>query len=352
MPERERTVLHVLPHPGGGGETYVDALSRMDGYRFERAYLASGPDPAGARASIALRAAQIQRDPRSFDLVHVVGEVAGALCLPLLALKPSVLSPQGLHLLRRLDGIGRKAALLNLRLLVRAATRTVCSSRSEHAELVEAVGRGADARTLVIYNGVDSVAPTSAEEKAAARAELGLSPTGTVGAWVAALDEHKDPLSPIHAATRVRRDHTDVTLLVAGDGPLRAQVERAASATDAVRPLGFRSDVERILRASDFFVLSSRREGLSFSLLEAMARGLAPVVSDSPANVEAIADAGLVVPYGDVQAFADAFALLARDPQQRHALGNRARERAARHFTWEEMLRRTRALYDEIGRLR
>jgi glycosyltransferase involved in cell wall biosynthesis len=75
-------------------------------------------------------------------------------------------------------------------------------------------------------------------------------------------------------------------------------------------------------------------------------------VSDSPANVEAIADAGLVVPYGDVQAFADAFALLARDPQQRHALGNRARERAARHFTSEEMLRRTRALYDEIGRLR
>ena len=44
-----RTVLHVLPHPGGGGETYVDALEEMEGYRFERAYLVAPaePEPSG-----------------------------------------------------------------------------------------------------------------------------------------------------------------------------------------------------------------------------------------------------------------------------------------------------------------
>ena len=79
----ERSVLHVLPHPGGGGETYVDALAVMDGYRFERAYLASSSSPVGARASILRNALRVQRSARSFDLVHVVGEVASALCLVL-----------------------------------------------------------------------------------------------------------------------------------------------------------------------------------------------------------------------------------------------------------------------------
>ena len=46
MAAAERTVLHVLPHPGGGGETYVDLLDEMDGYRFDRAYLARSPDPS------------------------------------------------------------------------------------------------------------------------------------------------------------------------------------------------------------------------------------------------------------------------------------------------------------------
>ena len=52
---RVRTILHVLPHPGGGGATYVEALSRMDGYRFEQVFLRPGQEP-GARLLVALRA--------------------------------------------------------------------------------------------------------------------------------------------------------------------------------------------------------------------------------------------------------------------------------------------------------
>ena len=133
---------------------------------------------------------------------------------------------------------------------------------------------------------------------------------------------------------------------------MRAEAERAAAEADAVHILGFRRDVERILGASDFFVLSSRLEGLSFSLLEAMSLAVAPVVSDAPANVEAVGDAGTVVPFGDAARFAEAFARLAGNEPERRAMGERARERVARHYRSEEMLRRTRDLYDEVAALR
>ena len=55
MAAADRTVLHVLPHLGGGGETYVDLLAKMDGYRFDRAYLASSPGTSPWSCRLALR---------------------------------------------------------------------------------------------------------------------------------------------------------------------------------------------------------------------------------------------------------------------------------------------------------
>ena len=89
-----------------------------------------------------------------------------------------------------------------------------------------------------------------------------------------------------------------LVLLVAGEGPLSAQV--AARAGPAVRPLGFRSDPGALLAAADLLVLPSEREGLSLAVLEAMAHGRPVVVSDGPGNPDAVGEAGVVVPVGDV----------------------------------------------------
>jgi glycosyltransferase involved in cell wall biosynthesis len=350
MPSRagaKRSVLHVLPHPGGGGETYLDALAEMGGYRFERVCLAPSASAAGARTAVLRRAVEVQRAAFSFDVLHVVGEVASSLCFPSLAVRRSVVSPQGLHLLRRVDGVRKGAAKANLRLIVRAASKTICASQTEYADVLNAVGRRVARRALVIHNGVTIAEPVSSAQRVALRAELGIAPSEVVGAWAAALDEHKDPLSAISAVNALRRNGAPVTFLVAGNGPLLAEVERAARETDAVRVLGFRRDVQRILGASDFFVLSSRREGLSFSLLEAMSLGLAPVVSDAPANAEVVGDAGIVVSFGDIDGFANAFRRLLGE-HERLALGERARVRVAQHFRVDEMVRRTREVYDEV----
>ena len=328
-------MLHVLPHPGGGGETYVDALSRLEGYRFERTYLARSASP---NAWVLPRAAGVVRRARRTDLVHVHGEIASALSLPALATRPSVVTLHGLHLWRRTSGAARAAGGANLRLLLRAASRTICVSQAEYDE----VSGFAGGRAVVIRNGVEPLPPVTDAERADARARFRVDGPATVGAWIGSLDDRKDPLTPIAAA----KASPGVTLLIAGDGPLRAAVEQEAAAS--VRVLGFQRDVRAVLAAADFFVLSSRREGLSFAVLEAMSLGLVPLVSDAPGNPEAVGDAGIVVPFGSREAFAEAFARLAAGADERRALGERARERVQTEFRADEMRRRTREVYEQV----
>ena len=348
----QKTVLHVLPHPGGGGETYVDSLSAVEGYRSERMFLAGGPDPRGAVASIAANGLAARRRARRYDLLHVHGEVAAAICLPAVALRPSVVTLHGLNLVRRVSGARRTAAELNLRLLVRAATRTICVTQAEYDELIAAAGRGAARRLEVIHNGVPLPEPVTEGRRAAARAALALPDDAVTGVWLGGLDEHKDPRTAAAAAVATAAAGARLVLLVAGDGPLRSELEETAGRDGggAVRVLGFRADVGTLLEAADFFVLSSLHEGLSYALLEAMAMGLPPVVSDPPGNVEAVGAAGLVVPCGDVDGFAAAFARLATDATARLALGSAARERVAERFHVDRMVRRTGELYDTVLR--
>jgi glycosyltransferase involved in cell wall biosynthesis len=137
-----------------------------------------------------------------------------------------------------------------------------------------------------------------------------------------------------------------ITLLVAGEGPLRPKLERDAQVS--TRILGHRADVPRLLAAADFFVLVSRREGLSFALVEAMAYGLPAVVTDIPENLEAIGDSGFAVQWGDHEALMIALRRLAENGTERAVLGERARRRVAKLFDADDMISRTRAVYDEV----
>ena len=339
MPSRERSVLHVLPHAGGGGDTYVDVLSDMAGYTFKRVYVAPKRKPGVG--DLVAGVLDLRRVLRGYDLLHVHGEGAAGMFLPLLASKRSVITLHGLHLMRRATGVRRRAAELNLRAVVRAADRTICVSAAERDVLKAATGPVGARRTVVVHNGVRVPAETGAPDRARVREQLGLTQSQPVGIWVGSLDERRDPLAVVRAA-----EQTSTTLLIVGDGPLRPEVERAVGAH--VHMLGQRNDVPRLLRASDFFVLMSQREGLSFALLEAMACGLPAIVADIPENIEAVGNSGLAVPYGDEEATAAAFLRLARDEHERTALGERARRRVSDLFDEDDMVAGTRAVYDEV----
>jgi glycosyltransferase involved in cell wall biosynthesis len=317
----------------------------MEGYRFERVFLAGASKPSEAARAMPRTYWNIFR---SADLLHVHGEVAAAICLLALGARTSVVTLHGLHLLRRSSGVKHLAAETNLRVVTRAANRTICVSRAEREEARMLLGERQEGRLAVIQNGVELPAPPTSVEREAARAELGVAPSAVAGIYLGSLDPHKEVLTAARAAIEAGRDGLPVVLLVAGDGPQRAELERLAADSGAVRQLGYRRDIGRILAAGDFFVLPSLREGLSFSLLEAMALALPPVVSDAPGNPEAVGEAGIVVSRGDVAGFAAAFRRLAASSGAREQLGEAARERVSRLFRRDEMVRQTHELYDRV----
>src|SRR5207249_1672645 len=146
----------------------------------------------------------------------------------------------------------------------------ICVADAEKADVVDALGERAAQKIVVIHNGIELPPILSLDERRAAREAFDVPQHATVGAYVGALDDDKDPLTAVLTALEVARDAAPFILLVAGDGPLRSVLEDAARGRDTVRFLGFRPDVRRVLAAADFLVLPSRREGLSYALLEAM----------------------------------------------------------------------------------
>ena len=172
----------------------------------------------------------------------------------------------------------------------------------------------------------------------AVRAELGVE--GALLLAVGRLDEQKD-----HATMFRAVDGLDATLVVAGDGPLRDELDPPPS----VRLLGVRKDVPRLLAACDLFVLSSRWEGNPLSVMEAMGAGR-PVVATSVGCVPelVVEGAGRLVEAGDADGLRRAISTLLADPDALRAAGEVAVAHARAHFDVPVMARAYAELYAEL----
>jgi L-malate glycosyltransferase len=118
-----------------------------------------------------------------------------------------------------------------------------------------------------------------------------------------------------------------------------------------VHLLGYRKDAAELIAACDISVLPAlRREGLPKTVIEAMAAGVTPVVTDTGGNAELVEHgvSGLVVPPGDAPALTAALAQLGRDPALRKQYGAAARERIHNHFHVEQTVAKTLALYESL----
>jgi glycosyltransferase involved in cell wall biosynthesis len=246
---------------------------------------------------------------------------------------------------------GRHSAVYPL--IERATTlvtqRVICvceAARATHAPRMPWAAR----RFVTVANGIAEAPPTRPRESV--RAALGLDAGGTLVLAVGSLTRQKAQHVMLEAFAAARRAHPGARLCIAGEGRLRPALEARIAALgigDAVHLLGSRLDVADLMEAADLFTLSSEREGLSVTLLEAMRAGLAAVVTDIGGNGEAVADGvtGRVTPVGDAAAMARAFDELLGDAPRRAALGAAARARWEARYTAERMVRETEALYRE-----
>ena len=130
----------------------------------------------------------------------------------------------------------------------------------------------------------------------------------------------------LRAWAQVVRAVPDALLLVAGDGPLAASLERMAaeqSVASRVRFLGFVRDVSLVYARAEFAVLASRSEGMPLSVLEAFAYGIPVVATAIPAITDLVVDGetGVIVPLDDVDALADGVIRLLSHDEERRRLG-------------------------------
>jgi glycosyltransferase involved in cell wall biosynthesis len=173
-----------------------------------------------------------------------------------------------------------------------------------------------------VPNGLPAVAPIPEAERLAARTGHGVSPDAYCVAVIGRLAPEKGHRVLFQALRGLR-----VTLLVAGDGPLREELERAAAGLD-VRFLGYVDDPRSVFAAADAIALPSTTEGLPLVALEAMALSRCVVASAVGELPELLAGgAGMVVPPGDVRALAQALRALELE-EERTRIGKAALLRA------------------------
>jgi L-malate glycosyltransferase len=201
----------------------------------------------------------------------------------------------------------------------------------------------------VIYNGIDVGAVPAAGMRARVRRELAIPDNAIVVGTVARLDPVKDIPTLIRAVAGHHGAGAPTILLVIGDGSERAHLEAVArdiGVASSVRFLGHRDDARDLLAACDMYANSSISEGISLTILEAMAAGL-PVVATRVGGTPEIVDAscGRLVPSRDPDALTATLAALAEDATLRQALGREARARVEQRFTLDRMVREYRDLY-------
>jgi glycosyltransferase involved in cell wall biosynthesis len=220
-------------------------------------------------------------------------------------------------------------------------------------EMTEELGRVPMRRVREIPNGVEVPAAISDADRAAARAALGIAPHAGVALYFGRLDEEKGVDLALEAWACAAPE--GARLLIVGSGPGEAAMQAMA------RGMGERgariaffpstSDLRPYLAAADAFVLPSHSEGISNSLLEAMAHGVASLATDVGGNRTVITspDVGVLAPR-EPEVFGAALARLLGDRSAARALGERARAHVEARFSVGAMLDAYEALYTELVR--
>ena len=211
-------------------------------------------------------------------------------------------------------------------------------------------------RFRVIYNGVDTERFFPRPEQAAkARDEQGIPPGRIVIGSIGRLVPIKDHRTLLKAAERLLGNGKDIHVLIVGAGPelkgLQTHVRESSTLQGRVSFAGASDNIPELLSAMDIFVLPSISEGMSNTILEAMASGVPVIAGCTGGNPELISEerCGRLFTPRDDAGLAEEIAYLTNNAQLRAALGSAGRDRVIHDFSLARMIAQYRDLYFELA---
>lgn len=283
------------------------------------------------------------------DVVHLHSAKAGlAGRLAVRGKRPTLFQPHGWSWLA-VRGATARGALTWERLAARWTDLVVCVGEGEAAH---ARHRQVGGRHVVIRNGVDlaSFTPATEQARAAARDRLGIDRQAPLAVCLGRLTRQKGQDVLLRAWPQVARHCPEAQLCVIGDGEALPTLRSHSPA--GVHFVPSVTDPRPWYAAADVVVLPSRWEGLSLTLLEAMASGCSVVASNIPGLAEALPPSvGAQVPPGDTAALADALARRLTNADLRAAEG-RAAAVAAQAFDVRHTHQQLAAVTTQVARCR
>lgn len=207
-------------------------------------------------------------------------------------------------------------------------------------------------KLMLIPNGVDTERFHPGRDPEM-RAKLSIAEDEFVVGTIGRLDPVKNHVGLINAINLLRGDAHKIRLIIVGDGPERGRIEnclRMLSIFPEPLMLGYRSDVHRLYRIFDLFVLNSFAEGMSNTLLEAMASGLPIVCTAVGGNVELIADRenGILVSPGNDMQLAEAILDFILSRRTGETYGSEAREFSVKRLSVQRMVAAYVSLYESL----
>ena len=204
----------------------------------------------------------------------------------------------------------------------------------------------------IIYNGTDIDRYSCKKNGSIIKKSLNISPSDFIVGTVARLSPEKDQITLLKAFSKIVELGYAVKLVIAGDGVLRVELEnfcKDLNIADNVLFLGFREDIPEIVNIFDVFVLSSVTEGISLTLLEAMAEKKPIVATNVGGNPEVVIDGltGFLVPSKNPDAMSEAVIKLLLDKELAARMGEEGGGRVEKKFSLSRMSTEYGKLYED-----
>lgn len=383
MVDEKTRVLMIVEAGGGVRRHVVDLAANLARRRYSVyiIYANNRPDTIALSELLALAKVGVRllpnkhlvRDPRILKdslaiagifrairkirpaVVHCHSSKAGLLgriAATVLAVRCRVYTPHAYPFLSSRSRVLRHAYTLAERVLGTLFTDMTIAVSDREASIARQT-RVCPARKMrVVPNGIS---PDLLESSANYRRSLSIPDDAVVVAAVSRLNYQKNPESFLRIALDVLSDRTDTWFVFWGDGPLRHRIEQPTRNLGVGRRIlfpGFTEDVDASLAAADVYLTTSRYEGLPYSLIEALRRGLPIVATDVVGNTELVEEGrtGFLFSPSDEALAGRRLVELIEKPLLRREMGIAGRSLFMSRYTVEKMVAATSEVYADCCR--